>query len=349
MKKILFAIIAFAAIFNSCSTDFDLTAKYKEVMVVYGLLNIQDTEHYIRIEKAFLDESTSALLISQNPDSIYYEPGLEVIIRQLNSSGGEDGVLYLERVNGDTLGMPKDSGIFANSPNILYRFKTPDSLKEDHSYQLEINNPATGKSVRSQTPLVNDFQFLFPSSTTPWNPASPTPLTVQWRSAKNGKVYDLIVRFHYEEWDKVTPNIRDPKFIDLVLARNIEAPNLEGGSNIQLPLSGEAFYLAVKSKIPVNPLVNREVVFPTFDFLVNVGGEELYNYIRVNQSQLGITSQSAVTTYTNIENGLGIFSSRYFKVQSGIDMHPNGIDTLACGHITLGLGFLDAQSQDFCQ
>jgi hypothetical protein len=343
MKNIAATLLLCSVLF-SCSTDFDLTAEYKETAIVYGLLNLSDTDHYVRIQKAFLDEQ-NALLLATNPDSIYYGNELQVRVIRTNN-GVEDEVHVLERVNGDTLGLPKDEGIFANSPNILYRFSA--NLNPDRIYSLELLNTQTGNVVRSQTPVVDDFQMLFPLSGQSWNPMATIPLNVQWRSAMHGRVYDLVIRFYYREWPKDDISNVTQKSVDVLLAQNIVAPNTNGGVTMMQPLDGRGFFQALTFYIEENPLVERQVETNAFDFILYVGGEELYNYIRVNQAQLGIASQSSLSPYTNIENGLGIFSTRYYKMETAIHMHPNAIDSLACGSITEGLNFLDSQQQNFC-
>ena len=70
--------------FNSCSNDFDLVDTWKDIPIVYGLLNVNDSVQYIRVEKAFLDEETSALVIAQEPDSLYYG-NISVELEERNS------------------------------------------------------------------------------------------------------------------------------------------------------------------------------------------------------------------------------------------------------------------------
>ena len=57
MKKILlslFSVFAFLMMFNACSTDVDLYADYKDITVVYGLLDSGADTNFIKINKAFL-------------------------------------------------------------------------------------------------------------------------------------------------------------------------------------------------------------------------------------------------------------------------------------------------------
>src|SRR5437764_4127391 len=46
----------------SCSEDFTVGAPYKAITVVYGIMDVGDTAHYIRIQKAYYDENMSALV-----------------------------------------------------------------------------------------------------------------------------------------------------------------------------------------------------------------------------------------------------------------------------------------------
>ena len=58
---------------SACSTEVNLEAEWKDIPIVYGFLNIQDTAHYVRVQKAFLEPGGDALEIAQNSDSIYYD------------------------------------------------------------------------------------------------------------------------------------------------------------------------------------------------------------------------------------------------------------------------------------
>ena len=64
---------------------------------------------------------------------------------------------------------------------------------------------------------------------------------------------------------------------------------------------------------PEHPNVERYFDERAIDIMIAAGGEELYNYIRVNS----VTSYSqAVPDYTNIDGGAGFFSSRVNRSKS---------------------------------
>ena len=142
--------VAFAALLlvglASCKQDFKVSAPYKPVTIVYGLLNMGDTAHYIRIQKAFIDESLSALDLAKNADSNYY-PNLVVTLRELNS-GTVITNTNLTRVDLNTEGYQKDSGTFFN--NVSYAYKTTKTLNPNYTYRLVITNPDNGMSDSSE-------------------------------------------------------------------------------------------------------------------------------------------------------------------------------------------------------
>src|SRR6185295_9241192 len=155
MKK-LSAVIIVLLFISSCSTDFSVTTSWKDITIVYGLLDASDTAQYIKVGKAFLDPSTSALTFAQIPDSIYYKD-LNVILQD-NSNGA---TIQMEKVDGNSEGLIKDTGIFANVPNTLY--KTTQPLNQNDGYTLVVTEPDNGKQITSTTQIVNDFQVLTPS------------------------------------------------------------------------------------------------------------------------------------------------------------------------------------------
>ncbi|MBK6986941.1 MAG: hypothetical protein IPH33_01125 [Bacteroidetes bacterium] len=86
MKKIILlsAIGSFLGLLNSCSTDFDIVAPYKEVIVVNGLINPLDSVHYVHVGKIFLGEG-DVYTMAQQADSVNYADILDVKMERLVS------------------------------------------------------------------------------------------------------------------------------------------------------------------------------------------------------------------------------------------------------------------------
>ncbi len=332
MKKIL--ILLTTVIWASaCSTDFELTSKYKEVMVVYGLLNQSEQDHYLRIHKGYQDKDESALKFAVNPDSIYYPDILDVTITEMKN-GQALRQWTLERIDGDTLNPPivKDSGTFVRHPNILYHFRA--SLNPDFDYELKIVNTKSGKVVRSSTGLVGDFNVQFPNSrfAIPWT--APNQYRINWSNAKNSKIYDLNVLVHYSLADvsKPTQKVRQESFYWTVFRNKV--------FNTTEPLyviPFENFLQAVKTNLNPDPSVVRYL--DSLDFTFTVGTPDFADYINFSIARSGITQDQISTGFTNIEGGYGIFSARYDKTITGVRLNNQSLDSLACGSKTGDLQF----------
>ena len=108
----------------TCSNDFDTSAEWKEIAVVYGLLDQNDTAQYIIVQRAFLNREGNNLIGLQEPDSIYFTSNIQV---ELSEFEGDQLVQRqsLQLVNGNDEGIIKDDGLFSSNPNWLYKWSQP--------------------------------------------------------------------------------------------------------------------------------------------------------------------------------------------------------------------------------
>ena len=156
MKKLLLSFLVLSSVlgFQSCSEDFEVAAPYKPVTVVYGMLNMKDTAHYVRIQKTFLDENKNAFDMAKVSDSNFYkEADIEVMIKELSGNAVVGQPIMLKRVEMTAEGYPKDPGTFFTSPNYAYKFKHP--LNPAYTYRLVINNKATNTMDSADIKLVD--------------------------------------------------------------------------------------------------------------------------------------------------------------------------------------------------
>jgi hypothetical protein len=335
MKKLLLPFFALALFLSSCKNDIDINADWKETPIIYGLLNADSTRQFIKVYKAFLDENISALDVAQNADSIYYTDDVDVTIEK--KSNGQK--IALTKVDGNTLGLAMDSGVFANSPNILYLYN--QTIDPNETYIVRFYNPRTGKTASAETKIVNDFQINFPPSSYDFNFTSPNALKIEWKSAKNGKVTDLIMRFTYEEWNINNPSDVQTKTVDWKLASGVISGGTGGGEQLSSTMLGRDFFTFLKSQLTENSELRRRAKTTPIALYFYTGGDELYNFIRVNQAQSGITSLQTLPEYTNVEGGLGIFSSRKHKLRGDLGLNTLTLDSLSCGSVTGKLNFVN--------
>ena len=317
----------------SCSNEFDLTAPAQEIPIVYGLLSRADDTHYIRVERAFINEETSALELAQRPEELYFDEVIVELVRE------RDGTTFLlEEVDGSQIGLERDLGIFATSPNILYQIGADElNLQEEEIYRLNIRRPNDdGLLTTATTPIVGDVRLNRPipgNQKPPLRILEDDEITILWAADESARLFDVAMVVNYEEFDPLDPNTLVQKSVEWKLAESIEG---EDGPN-RIEPDGIEFYRFLSANIEVD--ANLQRVLTTIDIRIDAGGEELFNYINVGQANTGITSSQIIPNYTNLSSGLGIFASRNTFLETDFVLDGQTRTALRENELTRDLNF----------
>lgn len=304
MKKIflLSAIGAVLGLFNDCSTDFDVAAPYKEIIVINGLLNPLDSVHYVHVGKAFLGEG-DVFKMAQQADSINYADILDVKLEKIKN-GNVDSTFILER----TTEIAKDSGAFSYPYQVMY--KTTQKLLSDGTYRIVVTNRETGVTASSTTKLLKDVEVLSPSplqnDTIDLASSPNVAFLIRFNASQNSFLHDMILRFHYREIDP--NNVSTDKSFDWNF--NEQTP---GDEEVKFTFSKNDFFKLISQKIPIRPgytirldnLANGR--FP-IEVIIAEATEDLVTYYRLQNATGGLVLDKP--NFTTVENGLGIFTGR---------------------------------------
>ncbi len=340
----LFKLIFITLTIASCKNDIKIAAPWKETIVVYGLLDPAAPVNYLRIQKAYLDPEGNAFQFTGTNDSIYpINLDVKLLVRK---NGGIIDTLFPELINGDDVGIKKDTGLFSNTPN--YLFKITDKIfdsrlisggREDYEYELKVKNKSTGYECSAKTYTTGLLEPLAPVSTTIYpitiNDKANTFLTIGYREGRNVKAYDMEIRFYYRETLLTDTSVHSDKFINWVIFKNTTTHSLAGYEQKISSIQGNIFYELLNGLIAPNPLIKRQAKY--CDILYYGVGEDLYTYIQVNLPSLGIVQKKP--EYSNISNGLGIFSSRYITAIRNVPISADMKATLKTSVYTKELGF----------
>ena len=335
MKKITGLFLMLSLFLSACSTKFKVGAPYKPVSVVYGLLSMNDTAHYIKITRGFYDEENSNLGIAQIPDSLYY-PNLDVRIEILNN-GNVIETIALQRVDLSNEGYPKEAGTFATIPNYAYKFKK--TLDPTKSFRLKIVNLDNGQQITGETQLIStlskNFQFVKPFDDQETLDFSNMvqPFVFRWKGPSAAAFYDVVIRFRYQE---VNANTLDTIYVnkDVPIAQNI----LSSIGDNTVSVSSLDFYKQINSRVGSAPdYIKRYVDTP--GLMIVGGGSVLKTYIDVNAVQGGITFDQIKPSYTNFvgDNVFGILSTRGYIEIPNIRFNSTTIDAIMNGPYTKSL------------
>lgn len=344
MKRFLVYSFLLSLLFQGCSEDLDVTGDYKETMVVYGLIDQSQPKQYIKVNKAFLGKG-DALLFAKIKDSVQFVNSLNVKLKRL--SDGKEFVFAPDN------SIQKEDGTFysGDQANAIYSFNSTgaNALTANSQYELSIANTATNNKITATTSLINSFEITKPFSSTNSStfiftpPSESTRLFVEWVSSKNAKMYQLIVRLHYKDY--VTVNgVKDTVDHQLDWLLPAHTTSTTNGNETMGNDFSRIEYLAYigQNLSDYTGLTSRKAV--NIDLIVVAAGQELNTFIEVNKPSGGLVQDKP--TYTNINNGLGVFSSRYYKppfILNLLNTTPGKeLDSLACGRYTKKLKFLNA-------
>ena len=311
MKYFFLSILILLSI-SSCETDFDVNANWEDVTIVYGLIDPNEEIQLVKINKAYLGEG-DAIEMASISDSTNYNPSdIRVTLYRIKEISFNQYDTLSSVILNDTI-LEKDDGLFSIDNNIIYTFSKPESFYNTNSiYSLEVINLSSGHMVTSKTEIINNFSFESLNSSFQWglyNEELGDSLmfrtkTIEWTKSNNGEIYQLDVLINY---------IENNDTISLIWSQ----PLIEYSSgNMTTKIKGNLFFDFLSSNLSNNTTKQ----FLNLDLVMTVGTDDLKTYINVNKPFSGIVQERPA--FSNIDNGIGLFSSRYTYDQiNGIELN----------------------------
>lgn len=344
--------------FSNCSTDFDLTSDYKEIPVIYGLLDQSQEVQYIRVNKAFLSES-SALEIANIADSLYFE-NATVTLRgysgdavwqqdhyELGANAQLQETFVLPRIDvsqNDAYPGKNPEGIFASEPYFLYILDSREDennvLNQDYIYEIVVETGTT--TATAVTPLVKSFDIIRPNAEQGLNLLTDEPF-IQFNAPINGSIFDLDIVFRYREEANNDPNNFEIKEVTYnILTSQPRNQLVSDNSNfVSFNYSSDAYWNALISRIGTgNDEQFKRVYLPPVEFVFYAGSKDLEQYslvAGVGENSVNVGQSRPI--YTNVQNGIGLFGSRYREV-ANVGLTDNSFLELLCGENTEFLRFV---------
>ena len=341
MKNRLFlvAVLVFAGLCPACKKDFSVNADYEDFPIVFGLINIADNTHYVKIYKSFVTEK-SAYDAAKDIHLYSYIDSVEVYMEERNAKD----TLIRKILFDTTTEVPKDAGIFAYPTQIVY--KTDAELNMDYHYKLFVYNPYTKKmAYSSDVVLAGQVNITAPMG--PTLSITDRPFSLKYMPISNAYLYEFTVTFYYSELLK-DHSTRQGNPIEWNIGQH---PRRTSGLPISSPEAGGKFFF---QRIASSIAYDENVLLRHTDSIVLsvfTAEKDWYLYIYanrpssgINQNRLDYTNISAYNTESNEEKyALGIFSSRAESTRSFRDLTltTGSRDSLFYGRYTGHLKFTD--------
>lgn len=338
MKRII--ILLFAALFfASCEVEFSPNDSWKEIPVVYCLLDQNEDTTFVRLQRCFLADGNQRDFLSVR-DSLYYPQGTVAVL--MEEWGYSAGALVKKHVyDFDYMEInDKVDGDFYNGPVPLYVCRTAGQLDSNCIYRLKVVKTASGDTiVRSETRLIHGNMTLEQPNNTRYFQfnGSTRDCEFEWTTLKEARQYQPIVRFKYRDFvvnydhTPVDTTIRY-HFIDI--PGNTVQSNLDERS-LETRMEMNYFLSTIKNNI--DDVTTPKNIIDTVDIFIVSCTEPLNAYLYANHPAGGISQEPF--EYSNIEGGLGVFASRRRHISFKVNTPNSGVSLYVKSLKELGVGF----------
>ena len=323
----------------SCEVEFSPNADWKEVPVVYCVLNPDDDTSYVRVQKCFLSDNNLNDYVTISDSMNYPEGELTVKLLEWKARKLANNVLVKEGSKPvDSLLFQyelkdKEEGLFDYPYQPIYACKTRNKLDTNCIYQLVVLKSATSDTLAhaetsllggtSKIDMINGFRpgannFLFKF-------VQKGKCTLTWKTWTRGRLYQPRVRFYYKQDGEV-------RHVDV---RCNEVTNSGKQSTLSSTISQGAYFTDIKNALKNDP--SPKSFIHHVDITIDACEENLNAYLA---SIRAINSGSQSTqVYTNIENGIGVFSARRSITVSVPSDSAAGVGTYMAMLKDLNVGF----------
>ena len=319
----IFLMFISSMFFSACENEVNINADYKETIVIYALLDPEDSIQYIKVNKAYLNVGIGALEAAKISDSLYLDSA-RVQLKRLST--GQLIICNAEE------GPKKDSGIFANNKNILW--VTREKIYPNEEYEITVTNPLTKTKAVSVTKTVGPAKIRAPFiDQTNIFSVGPEYINVVYVTATNAFSYDVQFHVFYEEFSTADTGKKITKMATWKMITNLLVAN---NSDVRRQIPRLSFIQFLQNSITASPNLKHRIKW--VGITMYGANQTLIDYISVNEPSIGIVQKQA--DYTNITGGYGLFASRCKQRVWYIAMDPASIVYLQKHELTKALNLV---------
>lgn len=319
MKNCLLFVLV-GLVLASCTTDVEIYDDYRDIPVVYGLIDAAADTNFIKITKAFCgdnDHPIDANVIALIYDSSNYPGKLNAFIEELKSTNNQPFQVTGRRFSLDTLTIHnKKEGFFYSPHQKLYYttecFNTNEG-SDRFRYRLNVVKPE-GDTATAETGIVSGNAWVLTPSVSFQSRPSDGTSSLRFSSAEEATLYEISMQFNY--WESHSGNPMVPKEVSWSYGtkRLSEYEKVEGSENFYMLYYGvNTLFNALELAIGNDTVCDENhpnVIRYMGDFVIYISaaGEDFNNYYEFMQAMQNGLSLS--TEYSNVDGGCGLFSSR---------------------------------------
>lgn len=307
-RAFTYLCMGLAFVLNSCSTKVDLYADYKESPIIYGLLEANADTNFIKIARSFSVQG-DAFLSAANPDSNNYPGRLDVrLVEYWNGDSVREIILdTITRHN-------KLPGAFYSPDQKLYYTTEPLTMNApDRAVSYRLKAVLPDRVLSTKTDIVGSRKFGVKSLGVNFaKEYFGKERTFLFYPAPNATFYEIIMTFHFME--QYTPNGDSvPRTmlwnLGIFYDSDFAASTIDDEAYV-LYYRPETFWTVLERFLGDDTIGVTRRFFGDHpvEFTIKAGGENLWNYMYVNEVLNGLNTED--NAFSLIDGGYGVFSSR---------------------------------------
>lgn len=355
MRKtiVILSLVALAA-FTRCSTKVDLYADYKQVPILYGLVDATADTTFIKITRAFYTQG-DAYQMAINPDSSNYPGKLDVRLVEFRNGDSVREIIL------DTITVRnKEEGLFYAPMQKLYYTSERLELntsRDNYSYLIKIVFP--DRTLTSKAKMVGNSSFGIQSLGVNFSKQyiGLPPRPFYFRPAINAKFYEVFMTFTFKE-QRTSDSDSVPRTMKWKVGTYFEEDlisDMESSFYVFKYFPG-SFYTELTDFIGGDTAIvglKRFIGDYPVEVIITAGGEKLWHYVYTNDNSYGFVSGG--TNFSLLDDAYGVFSSRTTSrglVRLGGETVPDLLDMTNYGFVFIGGtdesgNLADGPNQDF--
>lgn len=324
--------LGFSLLIFSCETTVDLVAEGEETPIVYGFIDATVDTQFVKITKSFVTEG-NAYTAALDPENSEYTDLLAYIIER-DGNDSINSYLLNEKVVSE-----KDSGVFYYPVQTVYYTSEIEFTSSQYDHNFEISFYGSEKNVSSISNVIGPFEpnnsqalgdisFV---SLFDVNGSSYQSKSMKIDQQKYAKRYEFTLRFFYIEM--YTDGSQAEKHLDFKFQPWI-CEGLSGQEDFTFLIDGEEFYQGIENRLIAQDNeanVTRRVI-GKLNYIFDFAGDDLNTFIELNKPATSFNAEQ--NPYTNIDNGIGVWSSRGQMIFYDKSLLVKSIQELAQGQYT---------------
>ncbi|MFT5336394.1 MAG: hypothetical protein ACI9YL_000390 [Luteibaculaceae bacterium] len=317
MSKYLLGLFSLVLL-GSCDPEFSADEDGGARPIIYGVLEKNKAEQQIRITKSF-GGGANAYESALNADSSRIN-GIDPVILVMDENEVEKSIpLILKTISN------KEEGVFYGGEQDVYTFTEP--LLANRTYV--INFDYDGKTISAKSPVLNlninrwtkpskfkqSIDFIQGGNGTEIEPnfrSEPIVFTTEENTGQYEVYIDLPITKIYKDGSRVADTIHYKTG-----SIPVDKENVSKNADFNIL----SFVSAIGNFLDLDENITDREMNDSLTIELIAGGVELATYIEVNNPTTGIIQERPA--YTNVSNGLGVFSTRSTLARSFYISHKS--------------------------